>query len=214
MRSREISEGFMSLRSFCKHASGTACFLSLRRVLFGCACGVMLLLIGIFAVVRLFGISPYVVTSGSMEPRLPVGSVVFVDDIAPENVRVGDAITFIFNEGPYVTHEVYEIDGDSRLFYTEGIANTDPQGNVIHDAQPVPFASYVGTVVACVPFIGFARVLASPGVVVGIAMSIAALCCALRLARTHELLARGGKRAEPFGKENAQERDDASKEAC
>lgn len=104
---------------------------------------------------RLFGFQPYVVTSGSMEPEYPVGSLIYVQAVSPEQVSVGDAITFKMSETDIIaTHQVREIDEDNRQFYTQGINNRDENGNIIPDASPVSFESLVGKPVLCIPYLG------------------------------------------------------------
>lgn len=117
------------------------------------ACAVALLFA--FAGVRLFGLTPMAVLSGSMEPEYPVGSLVYVRDADPKEVSVGDAITFSLDSGTMVTHEVWDIDKENHRFHTQGIANFDADGNVLHDAAPVPFANLVGKPVCCIPFLGY-----------------------------------------------------------
>ena len=53
---------------------------------------------------------PFAVLSGSMEPDLPVGSMVFVRQVEPTDITVGDNATFYRSDGAVVTHQVYEID--------------------------------------------------------------------------------------------------------
>jgi len=103
--------------------------------------------------VRLFGLTPYTVTSGSMEPVYPVGSIIYIKEVAPAQVQVGDAITFHLNGSTVATHQVWAIEGES--FRTQGIANRDEEGNILHDAVPVPFEDLIGTPVACLPYLGF-----------------------------------------------------------
>ena len=94
--------------------------------------GVVLVLAALMLVafvgVRLFGLTPYAVLSGSMEPEYPTGSLIYVRDVDPADVAVGDAITFELESGTLVTHEVYEIDSDARAFRTQGIAHIDAGG--------------------------------------------------------------------------------------
>lgn len=130
-----------------------------------------------FGGVRLAGLSPFAVLSGSMEPELPVGSLIYVKPVDPTEVHVGDAITFRFESGTLVTHEVYEVDAEAHEFRTHGIANVDSQGNISPDAAPVPWSSLVGSVVACVPLLGYINVFITqpPGifvVVTGVAVVI------------------------------------------
>lgn len=106
-----------------------------------------------------------------MEPDLPVGSLIYVKPVDPTEVHVGDAITFRLESGTLVTHEVYEIDAEAREFRTHGIANVDSQGNISPDAAAVPWSSLVGSVVACVPLLGYVNVFVTrpPGVFMVIA---------------------------------------------
>ena len=60
--------------------------------------------------VRLVGLTPYAVLSGSMEPTYHVGSLIYVKDIAPEEIEVGMPLTFIVNEDLLIaTHRVVDI---------------------------------------------------------------------------------------------------------
>lgn len=117
------------------------------------------------------GLSPFAVLSGSMEPELPVGSLIYVRPVDPTEVHVGDTITFRLESGTLVTHEVYEIDAKAHEFRTHGIANVDSRGNISPDAAPVPWSSLVGSVVACVPLLGYINVFVTqpPGIFVVIA---------------------------------------------
>ena len=69
------------------------------------------------------------VISGSMEPELPVGSMIVVKRVEPEEVKVGDIITFFSTDptlrGGVNTHRVVDIDdsGMDILFMTKGDAN-------------------------------------------------------------------------------------------
>lgn len=45
-----------------------------------------------------------------MEPKLPVGSMVFVRQVEPSDIAVGDNATFYRSDGAVVTHQVYEVD--------------------------------------------------------------------------------------------------------
>ena len=84
-----------------------------------------LLLVG----VRLVGLRPMCVLSGSMEPTYHTGSLIYVKPCAPEDVQVGDAITFVLNEDlDVVTHRVISIDAENEHFYTQGDANDAPDG--------------------------------------------------------------------------------------
>ena len=96
-----------------------------------------LLLVG----VRLVGLRPMCVLSGSMEPTYHTGSLIYVKPCAPEDVQVGDAITFVLNEDlDVVTHRVISIDAENEHFYTQGDANDAPDG------APVYFKNLIGKI--------------------------------------------------------------------
>ena len=108
-----------------------------------------------FAATRLFGVQPYVVASGSMEPEYPTGSLIYVREVPAEQIQTGQAITFVIPDTELTaTHQVREIDRVNRQFYTQGINNRDEQGTILPDAEPVPFDCLIGVPVACIPVLG------------------------------------------------------------
>ena len=74
------------------------------------------------AVPALLGYETYNVTSGSMEPTLPVGSVIYVKPVEPETVQEGDIIAF-YVDAVVVTHRVVENRFVEGEFVTKGDAN-------------------------------------------------------------------------------------------
>ena len=93
----------------------------------------------------------YVVLSGSMEPNVSVGSVVWVRDVPASRIQEGDVITFLGTEsGPPTTHRVvYKAGtGQNATYVTKGDANENP------DAETVPQSAVVGKVVYVVPYLG------------------------------------------------------------
>lgn len=157
-----------------------------------------------FAGVRLVGLTPYAVLSGSMEPEYPVGSLIYVRDVSPSSVEVGQAITFRQGSGSMVTHQVYEIDSDQQLFYTQGIANVDSNGEVMHDAAPTPWSSLVGEPIVCAPYLGYVNdwITHAPGiyVIVAFVAVIMAVSVALELRRM-TLEKRRAEESERYGEE-------------
>jgi signal peptidase I len=94
--------------------------------------GVVLLVAAVTILVpRFAGAVPLTVLSGSMEPTLPVGSLVVVRPVDPADVRIGDVITYLPNpEDPTaITHRVtgitHRTDG-GVTFTTQGDANDAP----------------------------------------------------------------------------------------
>ncbi|MFI3227997.1 MAG: signal peptidase I [Clostridia bacterium] len=105
-----------------------------------------ILLIGTRAV----GFQPYAVLTGSMAPKYPVGSFVYVREIEAEKIEIGDAITFYINDKEnIVTHQVIDIESDPIAFETKGIAND------VSDANAVEVDNLIGKVYFCVPYMGY-----------------------------------------------------------
>ncbi len=119
---------------------------------------VIALLAILLAGVRLVGLKPYAVLSGSMSPAYPVGALIYVETVQPQEVKAGDAITFYMSDGSTVaTHRVVKIDTQSQCFYTKGDANENA------DASPVYFAQLIGSPVFAMPVLGYISVfIATP----------------------------------------------------
>ncbi len=99
---------------------------------------------------RIFGFRVFTVVSGSMEPTYSVGDLIYVKSVSPEEVKVGDPITFVLNEELVVaTHRVVEIDEQNQCFYTKGDANDTPDGDPVH------FKNLVGVVKFHIPLLGY-----------------------------------------------------------
>lgn len=111
---------------------------------------VVVVLVVMLVGVRLFGLHPYSVLSGSMEPTYHTGSLIYVKDVPPEDVEVGDPITFVLDENLTIaTHRVIEIDAATQHFTTKGDANE------YADAKPVHFKNLIGVPVFTIPGLGY-----------------------------------------------------------
>lgn len=104
----------------------------------------------------ILGYRVYSVMTGSMTPVYPTGSLVFVKLTDPQDIRVGDDITFYnpSSEQEIWTHRVTQIVTDygnnGICFKTQGVANSseDPfitlGGNVVGVVKfSIPYAGYV-----------------------------------------------------------------------
>jgi signal peptidase I len=70
------------------------------------------------------GYKPFIVLSGSMEPEILPGDLIVTKEVDPEDVKVGDVITFRTDKTTAVSHRVTEISTDGGLsFLTKGDAN-------------------------------------------------------------------------------------------
>ncbi len=103
------------------------------------------------------GSTPLAVLSPSMEPTLPVGTLVVVQPSAPESVRLGDVITYQLKPGDptLVTHRVVEVRSISNGEY-EYLTKGDANGAV--DATVVTQAQLKGKAWYSVPLVGFVSV--------------------------------------------------------
>ena len=87
------------------------------------------------------------VYTGSMEPAIPVGSVVVIKPVDPETLKIGDIICFQLSEPTSITHRIINITGEG--FITKGDANEDP------DTRIVKKEKVIGKAIFTVPFIGY-----------------------------------------------------------
>ena len=74
---------------------------------------------------RLFGMNPYMVLSGSMEPEISTGSLVYIKD-TKETYEPGDVVAFHTSD-LLVVHRIYAY-GEDGTFITKGDANEHPDG--------------------------------------------------------------------------------------
>lgn len=99
---------------------------------------------------RLLGYEVYNVISGSMEPTYSKGDLIYVKAVNPNDIRVGDPITFVANENLVVaTHRVVRVDRENRCFYTKGDANET------EDQKPVRYENVKGVPQFSIPLLGY-----------------------------------------------------------
>ena len=96
---------------------------------------------------RLLGFEIYSVVSGSMEPALPTGSIVYVEHVEPETVEPGDIIAYNV-DGSVITHRVVE------NHFVEGEYVTKGDANEKEDFSNVSYRDLIGRVKYHFPVIG------------------------------------------------------------
>jgi len=114
----------------------------------------VVLLAVVLAGVRVIGLRPFAVLSGSMEPEYPVGSLVYVRKTDASDLAVGDVITFMQSEDTVVTHRITEIVPDESephtlRFRTKGDGNDTEDGTLVHHKN------VIGRVVFALPGMGY-----------------------------------------------------------
>ena len=100
------------------------------------------------SVPKFFGITPFITLSGSMEPGIPTGSVVFIDTKDKE-VHEDDIIAFKSGDGQgaTVTHRAVKISED-------GTITTKGDNNEVEDLTPLNPQNVIGKFRFCIPKIG------------------------------------------------------------
>ncbi|MEE1006246.1 MAG: signal peptidase I [Acutalibacteraceae bacterium] len=133
----------------------------------------------LLAGVRLAGLKPLAVLSGSMEPEYPVGSLLYVKNVDTNKLKVGDDITFMLDEDTLATHRIVEVipDGEDTSvvrFKTKGIANEYADGGLVHSKN------VVGKPVFCIPYLGYVSsyIQNPPGLYIAIVAGIIILALA------------------------------------
>lgn len=98
----------------------------------------------------IFGFHKYIVSSGSMEPALPIGSCVLIQKEEERAIKEGDVITFRLPDSDViVTHRVTAYDQETGRFQTKGDANK------CEDAGTVAYSQILGVVRVCIPLLGY-----------------------------------------------------------
>ena len=125
-----------------------------RVVAYGLLAFTVIVAVGSVIIPRVTGGAALTVLSGSMTPRLPVGSLAFVRPVDPESVEVGNIITAEREpgKGGYVTHRVVEVNDTDPLSFT-----TKGDTNEADDSEPVPAGAVRGKLWFDVPKLGSFR---------------------------------------------------------
>ena len=116
----------------------------------------IILLIAIIAICvplivpKTMGYQLYTVVSGSMEPAVPTGSLVYIKYVKPGDIETGDIIAFYGSDaqGSIITHRVVSNSNAMGEFITKGDANAE------NDMNPVTYEQYVGKMVRSIPKVG------------------------------------------------------------
>ena len=104
--------------------------------------------------VRLLGLQPFVVLSGSMRPTYEVGSLIYVKSVDYKELKIGDPITYMISQDTVVTHRIIEVlvdeeDPNTIRYFTQGDANEQPDGTSVH------YKNIIGKPVFSVPYLGY-----------------------------------------------------------
>ena len=120
----------------------------------GILVGIVALLAIALVGVRLIGLQPFVVLSGSMRPTYEVGSLIYVKSVDYKALKVGDPITYMISQDTVVTHRIVEVlvdeeDPNTIRYFTQGDANDQPDGTSVH------YRNIIGKPVFSIPYLGY-----------------------------------------------------------
>lgn len=107
------------------------------------------------------GLQMYEVLSGSMEPGIHTGSVIFDrPDVNVKNLKVGDVITYNAPEGEFenvndkiiITHRILKIENQNGqlMFQTKGDANNAPDPKLVPENNVIAQYSNI-----TIPYLGY-----------------------------------------------------------
>lgn len=112
----------------------------------------------------IFGRTPVVVQSGSMEPAIPTGSIIYYHKVSGiDELKMGDVISFKTSDNKTMTtHRLMEIDKKNGTLRTKG------DNNDTMDIEKLTIDNVVGKVGSvCLPKLGFVIVYAKEPLVIG-----------------------------------------------
>lgn len=154
------------------------------------------------AVCAVFGLRPVVVISGSMEPTLPVGSLIFYRTVPATEVVKGDIVTVPRQDGAQglITHRIKEITTK------DGVTTLRLKGDANATEDPLPYVvSSVGSFVGVIPVAGTIALAArTPLGIAAVATYVAALVAVIVFGRRREKAPsrhKGPRRAPPVAAE-------------
>lgn len=156
----------------------------LRSVILTSAAVLGIVCVLVFGVSFAFGLRPLIVLSGSMEPTLPVGSVVFSRTVPAAELAVGDIATLERPRGlGLITHRVtsvHDVDGTTVDVTLRGDANATD--------DPEPYAvDTAGLYVFHVPYMGTVAMVLKTGYGIGFAVASALVLIVVFLLDPHRL---------------------------
>lgn len=160
----------------------------IRKIANGITWVLVAVMLGFAALVlgpRAAGMQTYAVLTGSMEPTIPTGSLVYVQQVGAGELAVGDVITFRLQSGAVVTHRIQAIDAAGN-FTTQGDANNAA------DMAAVTAPQVLGRVRFHIPCLGaVCELIKTPAGILAVTAVLILLLLAVFLP---EILAEDGKK--------------------
>lgn len=127
---------------------------------------VLTLVAAALVIPKILGYEQYAVLSGSMEPEIPVGAIVYTKAAAGDSLKAGDIITYEITGNTRVTHRIVSIDEAEGTVVTKGDAND------AEDASPVRFENIRGVYVFDIPYLGYISIYGKTPLGIGVICGI------------------------------------------
>jgi len=104
--------------------------------------------------IRILGLQPFAVLSGSMEPLYPVGSLIYVKEVDYRTLKAGDIITYMLDGETVSTHRIVKVYPDEEnpevlRYSTKGDANQSIDAGLVH------CKNVIGSPLFAIPYLGF-----------------------------------------------------------
>ena len=117
---------------------------------------ILLLIALVMFVPNILGYKSFAVISGSMEPNIHVGSIVYAKEADFNDLKVDDIISYQLSSDTMVTHRIVSIDNEKQTVVTKGDAND------VEDSAPVSKENIIGKVAFSIPLLGYDNLTAAP----------------------------------------------------
>ena len=171
--------------------------------------GILVALVVLLAIalvgVRVVGLRPFAVLSGSMRPVYEVGSLIYVKAVDYKTLQVGDDITYMLDEDTVVTHRIIEVlvdeqDPNVLRYFTQGVANEIPDGVSVH------YKNIIGKPIFSIPYLGYvANYIQNPP---GMYIAIAAAAVLIMLVFLPDLFSEDDKKKEDSKKQDGEKTEE------
>ena len=131
---------------------------------------ILLILVLLLFVPNFIGFKTFSVISGSMEPNIPVGAIVYTKSVDFEELETGDIVSYKLSEDTMVTHRIDSINAEQKTLVTKGDANDKVDTSEVQESQ------IVGKVVFSIPLLGYIAIYSrTPLAIVALCVVVAIL---------------------------------------
>lgn len=112
--------------------------------------GILSLMIITVVIPQIFGLKAYGVMANSMEPKYPMGSLIYVKSVSADKLHIGDDITFKQDNSLLIsTRRIVDISDNGEYFTTMNISNNTK------DNKQIYYMNIIGTPKIAIPFLGY-----------------------------------------------------------